>query len=289
MKIVIVVPIYKDELTELEAISLNQLLLVLNSYEIWFIKPYRVNFMSYSKVINERIPENIMCFDDKYFIDHYSYSKLLTSPMFYLKFKKYNYMLIYQLDAFVFRNELKEWCSKKFDYIGAPLYDGFHGANENSIYIGLQNGGLSLRNISKTLSVFKSIRIIELLDRINQFNFNGQLYFLLKYFLIPYFKFNRYESEIVTNQNDLEDVFWCWSVNKILKQKETYKYFARFFSFMITKFEIAVYSDSLLFSFDNKPQLMFEETKNELPFGCHGWFRYLDFWRLHFEKYDYII
>ena len=42
----------------------------------------------------------------------------MVSPLFYLNFKKYRYLLIYQLDALVFRDELLEWCSKEIDYIG---------------------------------------------------------------------------------------------------------------------------------------------------------------------------
>jgi len=44
----------------------------------------------------------------------------MMSPAFYDAFKAFDYILIYQLDAFVFRDELEYFCSLGYDYIGAP-------------------------------------------------------------------------------------------------------------------------------------------------------------------------
>lgn len=41
---------------------------------------------------------------------------------FYRRFGKYKYMLIYQLDAFVFSDKLLDFCEMGYDYIGAPVY-----------------------------------------------------------------------------------------------------------------------------------------------------------------------
>ncbi len=38
---------------------------------------------------------------------------------FYKQFLNYEYILIYQLDAFVFKDELN-YCSQGIDYVGAP-------------------------------------------------------------------------------------------------------------------------------------------------------------------------
>ena len=49
-----------------------------------------------------------------------SYNKLVLSEDFYRRFASYKFILIYQLDAFVFRDELLKWANKGYDYVGAP-------------------------------------------------------------------------------------------------------------------------------------------------------------------------
>lgn len=57
---------------------------------------------------------------DEHFVSVDSYNEMMLSPDFYRRFQVYDFMLIYQLDAFVFRDELDEWVAKDYDYIGAP-------------------------------------------------------------------------------------------------------------------------------------------------------------------------
>lgn len=59
-------------------------------------------------------------FNEQYFDSRKSYNELMLSVDFYRSFREYQYMLIYQLDAFVFEDQLEYWCNKGYDYIGAP-------------------------------------------------------------------------------------------------------------------------------------------------------------------------
>lgn len=45
----------------------------------------------------------------------------MLTKEFYLRFRQWEYLLIYQLDAYVFQDELMDWCNKGYDYIGAPF------------------------------------------------------------------------------------------------------------------------------------------------------------------------
>ena len=56
--------------------------------------------------------------DDKYF--NSAFVKAYKDTL-YSRFEKYEYMLIYQLDAFVFSDRLMEFVEAGYDYIGAPL------------------------------------------------------------------------------------------------------------------------------------------------------------------------
>lgn len=89
-------------------------------------------------------------------------------------------MLIYQLDAYLFKDELSYWCDQNYSYVGAPFLHRtllsffLTSLNKRFREIGLSfqilfspkfqwagvgNGGLSLRNIADCLSVLGSKKI----------------------------------------------------------------------------------------------------------------------------------
>lgn len=148
--VIIVVPVYKNEFSLLEEISLRQAMSVLADYPIAFILPEKLRGF----------------FEDKGFILEYflncrlesrfAYSKLLLDIEFYQRFTKYDFMLLYQLDAFVFSDKLKEFCSMNYDYIGAPMpYSCWRDIKCN-----VGNGGFSLRKISSCLRVLSQKNLI---------------------------------------------------------------------------------------------------------------------------------
>lgn len=152
--VVIGIPIYKDSLNEYENISLQQLNRVLWRYPKMFIAPSSLSFdygVEYSDWEIERFP-------DKYFKNTDSYSELLMSDLFYQRLYNYDFLLIYQLDAFVFSDELERICLKGYDYIGAPLPSMVPDWGKLKISVG--NGGLSLRNIEKSLMCVKNKKYI---------------------------------------------------------------------------------------------------------------------------------
>jgi hypothetical protein len=177
----------------------------------------------------------------------------MLSLDFYNRFIDCEYVLIYQLDAYVFRDELKEWCSKNYDYIGAPwiLKPKYHnfffwlflklkafcyfiiGRQCKHLICGdkVGNGGFSLRKVSSHIQV-----IYEKKNKI-------ELYIE--------------KSKTYSEYN--EDVFWA-------TQPSEFKY--------------PKLQEALLFSIDQHPELCFKANGNKLPFGCHGWSKpnRLDFW-----------
>lgn len=178
---VIVVPVYNEVPNELEKLSLKQLdIIVKDDIEICLVGPNRINFSSYVELFNNNKPKHAN-FDDKYFESNKSYSQLCLSYDFYKRFDDYEYMLIYQTDCWIFRNEIKKFCEMGYDYIGGPIYSpgsrwpGF----KNSMRPVVGNGGLSLRKISMMLKLTDP---------------NGYLY-------------NKYKDE--WNSVDYEDMFIC--------------------------------------------------------------------------------
>lgn len=233
MKLVVIgIPIYKEKLNIFESISLAQVVEVLGEYPIVFIAPNSSNFDYGARYKNIEV----IRFDDRYFLNTDTYSKLLMSIGFYKRFMDYKFLLIYQLDAFVFFDRLKEFCLLDFDYIGAPIpricwpkMNGFVG-----------NGGFSLRKIRSAIRVLREKTFIQ----------------------------STCESEDVTR---VEDLFFshCGTMKKI--------------NFKIPKIKIA-----LRFSTELEVMHCYRNLKNNLPFGCHGWYKtdYF-FWKPIIERYGY--
>ena len=178
---VIVVPVYNEVPNELEKLSLKQLdIIVKDDIEICLVGPNRINFSSYVELFNNNKPKHTN-FDDKYFESNKSYSQLCLSYDFYKRFDDYEYMLIYQTDCWIFRNEIKKFCEMGYDYIGGPIYSpGSRWPSfKNSMRPVVGNGGLSLRKISMMLKLTDP---------------NGYLY-------------NKYKDE--WNSVEYEDMFIC--------------------------------------------------------------------------------
>ena len=139
-KVAVVIPIYKEEIDELEKISLAQCRKVLRNYPIIFVAPEGRKF-SYLK-----LGDILVQFHSQYFQNGRTYSKLLLSTFFYEPFLSFDYILIYQLDAFVFYDALEEFCRLVFDYIGAAFPVSWGNVNgQKNPRVG--NGGFSLRKV----------------------------------------------------------------------------------------------------------------------------------------------
>lgn len=172
--IVVVIPVYKNVLSPQEEISLKQCVQVLADYPLVIMKPIHLDV----KDLLAKYPSlQIVDFPDECFASLSAYNKLVLDPDFYARFSSYVYLLIYQLDAYVFRDELLDWAQKGYDYIGAPwlpikknhpkrgwfssLKRRYYRFTHNSeklqrpkyIEYEVGNGGLSLRKIDKMIQV----------------------------------------------------------------------------------------------------------------------------------------
>lgn len=253
----IVVPIYKTGLDLYELYALDQCFSVLEKYPIVFVKPLSLDISPLTARYGNRF--SVQSFDDEYFSDIQSYNRLMLSSEFYERFLAVDYILIYQTDALVFRDELEAWCTKGYDYIGAPWLPGMKylkGVHRIARFVRRQlstltyayphpirrdycvgNGGLSLRKVARLYELTH-----ELADVIAQYNSKS--------------------SEVAFN----EDVFWGIEVKNQGKQ-----------------IAIPTYQEALLFSIEMHPEAAFHLTNQHMPFGTHAWYKppYDQFWRKH--------
>src|SRR5690554_5421124 len=156
-EVAVVIPVYKVNPSESEIQSFKQCLDVLGNYPIILVAPLGFDFKQYDQIAGKSL--SYISFDKRYFVSTKGYSELLLSRSFYKLFLSYTSILIYQLDAWVFNDELAYWCSLGYDYIGAPWLDAPPIISKNKPIINLSkllenkvgNGGLSLRKVKPHL------------------------------------------------------------------------------------------------------------------------------------------
>lgn len=148
----IVIPIYKQEMSPSERISFERALKVFPENDIIIVSPKSLNLENYL-AFSSRLKVNT--FDDHFFENIAGYNDLMLSAGFYERFLNYKYILIYQLDAYVFENKLDYWEKSKYDYVGSPWLIPPPIASNKKPKVNIQhwfvnrvgNGGLSLRKV----------------------------------------------------------------------------------------------------------------------------------------------
>lgn len=255
---IVVVPVYRTHASRLEQVSLAHLREFLGKYQISFIGP---------GWLSQYWPEHdFIEFPDEYFRSRYDYNRLLLSPLFYRRFAEYTHVLVYQLDALVFSDELLSWCAEPYDYIGATFYrdlieqaDGYRWRYSR---VACCNGGLSLRRVEAFLAHLEGRRSLAaaVARRMSRLDFKGAA-LILRY--RPYLNPSRPRHHESLN----EDV-----------------YFGVFSPLIEPSLRLPPSEVSNKFAFENVPNEVFERAKRVMPFGCHAFYKSqatLDFWRPH--------
>ena len=174
-KIAVIIPIYKVSPDQDEIFSIKNTVEKMCGFPCFFIAPKGLDlgaYASFSTVKTEFFPK-------RYFKNIYGYNCLMLSVFFYKRFFDYEYILIVQPDAILFRDGkyLEELLDgKHYDYWGAPWKNPFSSCNFNfQLYhkffkyfmpilnlfkkkeriCQVGNGGLTLRNVKKTISLLK--------------------------------------------------------------------------------------------------------------------------------------
>ncbi|SKC16826.1 DUF5672 family protein [Dyadobacter psychrophilus] len=230
--VAVVIPVYKSVMSDNEKLSLMQCMEVLGTYPVKIVKPASLDL----NAVKATYPNiELVSFDDVFFADVAAYNRLMISIDFYKKFLAYEYILIYQLDAYVFHDSLLEWCAKGFDYIGAPslhlpAFDSLKAASYQQFADALSthrvvfNGGLSLRRIPA----------------------------IIRYLKI----YNAFYPAWVGN----EDMLFSQEATRLIPMKLFLK--------------LPSWHEALGFAFEKSPAATYEITQHKLPFGCHAWERY---------------
>lgn len=253
----VVIPFYRPQLTASEAYSLNRTLSVLQGHDIYALAPFSLSvYLERIRLPNGALIERKL-FPDRFFSSPSAYSNLMKQKSFYEGFSEYEYILIVQLDALVFSDQLDMWCDLNFSYVGAPWVEV---ENDKIKYLGVGNGGFSLRRVSDCIKFLS----------VPQYLHNPLLAQYYQSRLNPYEVLMRWIHRYVLSWNIpilmprvIEDIFWG-----ILAPAND------------STFKVPNPEHAASFAFECAPEALYELNKRQLPFGCHAWERYApEFWR----------
>ena len=249
-EVIVVIPIYNPLLNEKERISLRQTYEVLQQHPMVVVHPEGMDL----EPLQQQFPRlTFQAFPPDYFRDIVGYNRLMLATEFYEAFIDYRYLLIAQLDTYIFNDQLLDWCKRGYDYVGAPwlrrpVYNlpivrqvisliswvaHLRGRRTQFDRYGkVGNGGLSLRKIESHLRILRT-QASDVAD-----------------------------YAITHNREHLynEDTFWAMEPQD---------------------FSYPSWEEAMLFSYNKYPELSYRLTHHQLPFGCHGWTKpkYNKFWK----------
>lgn len=245
----VVVPIYRPQLSQDDRVSLLQTCTVLAGYPIIAIHPEGLDVSA----IQAEFPQlQFRSFQPQYFAGVEGYNRLMLSEDLYAAFLDYEYMLICQLDVFIFKDDLADWCRRGYDYVGAPwlkrgVYDWPGVRQFVQLYSAMQR---------------RSGRLTQF-DRYNRVG-NGGL------------SLRRVESHLKVIRNQQDEVRLYAQVNnrKHLFNEDT------FWAMVPQGFKYPTAEEAVLFSYNKYPEISYRLSGGAMPFGCHGWTKpkYKPFW-----------
>lgn len=240
--VAVVIPFFRSEPLWYEELAIRQAIDVLGKHPHIILAPASLSLSQLQNWYNNH-PAGFTCIrvPDHYFDSTTSYNRLMLDAGFYQHLSQYTYHLIYQTDAYIFRDELHTWCQQGFDYVGAPWIDWIHTAQHaknksrwNQLlwifgkrrFDAVGNGGLSLRKTQKLQSVLQQLQAQAAAYRHN------------------------------------EDFFFAFEAARLG-----------------LPLHIPSVQQALAFGFDERPKLAWQMNQQQLPMGCHGWPRHLNFWQ----------
>jgi len=271
--ITIVIPVYQELPVHFELISMRQGLKILSKHPFSLVFPEGLNVRAYEELFQFfSVEYTLQPFEPLFFKSNESYDRLMLSADFYERFIYNDYVLIYQLDSFVFQDDLEKWCGKGFDFIGAPFVFKKNGKLH---FNGVGNGGFSLRN-PKSLTEY--LRADSL--RMSAGGF-WKLYsahgLVLRILQIPkiFIRLLGYRNQkaYFFNQVDVNEDY----VFGFISQHSNHK-------LNVPSVDVA-----MQFAYDECPADLFKCNQNKLPFGCHGWYKTeenLTFWKQFIKVND---
>ena len=261
-KLCVIIPAHKSRLTVQEQISLQACSHQLKGHDCFLLYGAATSPQAYLDIFPQLILQPV---PDTWLSSVQHYNNMKVNPAFYDLFSHYEFMLTYELDAYIFHNDIDACHGFEYDFIGAPIFEGYLQAKPEAPFRRALNSGFSMRNISACREMLSKLQRYKQWWKRNKF-------FLVNFpFLRRLVKSN---WQRVMDHDHLrgylkddyfhEDIIWTEIIPEL------------FPAFKIAPPEVA-----LSFSFEVNPERLYHLNGAQLPLGCHAWPRFPAFWESH--------
>ena len=259
----VVVPAYKTTLNGYEWISLRRAFEVFTDTPIRLLVP--VSLQAEAADTFRTLLEGHRCARLEPIADHWlssveAYNQLCLDPLLYQRFRAFSHLLIYQLDAYVFTDELLTWCRQDLDYIGAPIYPlGVPYGKHRVQCIGA--GGFSLRRTTAFLRALESNPPVFRLADFRRFTagwgFKARVLRGLRFAVCLALGGNHLA-------NGTHTLFHWMGINEDVL-------YGQYVPKALPWFQVPTYDQARQFCIDRYVQDELAAMGGQLPFGAHGW------------------
>jgi hypothetical protein len=275
----VIIPVYAAELSQSEQAALICCIDRLRDRQIFLLHKASIDINSVLDQLGVAVVDRkrIKCgsVEDKWLSSVASYNAMLLQGWFYRMFANWSYVLIYQLDAWVFGDALGEWLAKAYTYVGAP-WTGHLGPDTPDTGVG--NGGFSLRCVAEMIRICESPRwrfVPVFRWRILAY----RMTLLRRYHLFPVpqrpLLFAKRLALFVAMSLGWRNTLAYYASIGIQEDHVLSVYAPLVFPWM----RIPSMAEAATFSVETNPRQTFAAYGITRPFGCHAWEKHdRDFW-----------
>jgi glycosyltransferase involved in cell wall biosynthesis len=256
----VIIPTHLPECGGIELASLINTIKVIRGRKVFIMLPEDVSPDFYKNITTEYQHVTVVNLQSGFLGSIENYNRMFLSVEFYKTLQDYKYILICHLDAWIFKDEINEWVSLGYDYIGSPLFIPDLGRARDVWHLSSPvggNGGLCLRRTKTMINILSNKNI----------GFNYSLFFKGCFFLLRNRRYDLYKIYI----------YMIRSIRRNLKvfQKKHNVYEDVMLSVLMPmlnrRIKIAPPEVAAKFALEvNAEEISNSKLKLELPFGVHG-------------------
>ncbi len=263
-KLCVIIPVHKSVLSGEEKLSLLACYRHLKTFDCFLVFPEGMPVDEYL-AIHPRLKLKPVA--PQWLSSLENYNRMKLSVPFYQQFAGYEFMMTYELDAYIFSSRIQEYHGFDFDFIGAPVFEGYLEASPDAPFHGALNSGFSIRNVKACLTRLKLLKRYRMKWKFYRFiyaNFPA-LRRRLKQEQDAIF-FNYHLKRYYSGKSFNEDMIWTQVI-----------------PLLDPSFKTAPPETAATFSFEVNPERLYELNNGRLPLGCHAWLRF-PFWEKHIKR-----
>lgn len=271
----VVIICHRPDPTPQEQASLIQVQHILPARPILLLHPSGMDLSAYRFLAPEIIFRPV---NPHRLASYQAFARFKHSLSLYWSLRRYRFILFYELDAWIFRDDLDQWMASGYDNIGAPWFEGWYPDPGEPLRLqGAGNGGFCLRRTRSCLRVLLSFAYLEPLRVVIPRRLNlprrGQPAWLRTCLnlisALAHLTWANNTFFLFDNWNGPEDLFW----SQLVPRAHPW-------------FRNAPPEVASRFSFEVHPDRLYALT-GQLPTGCHKWPAFYDsFWKHHFQAPD---